>query len=400
MVSMLYGTIGLVISCTGIVVGNASGAGAGGFVVPCLFIFLNYNLSQAVAVWNAVILIISLWRIGNSMLTREKHPEGSKSIIDFNSVLIFQPSLFIGLECGFITMSILPEGVKLIGFFLMLSALTAFSFKKAYARLKAENEAKKPLLRTTSLEMGSSIEEAQAQDESEAYCPVKKLLLNGLGFVLLTVSHLIIGSPKAASLIGIAPCSKEYWIGLFIYFALLLSLLYYSYQIVRKERAWNMERGIKPLPSEFEWTSELILNTALLAIMAGFFSSSYGVGGGIILNMILIYKGVDPQVVTATTMLSIIFICLSTTTVYSITHVLPLDAYSISLFIMTLPLTIISYGCLKKILAKHSSVILFILAYALGISAVLVLIFGFYKAYCIDHNPNVWRFGSMCHKAF
>ena len=397
MVSAVYGIIGLIISCIGIVVGNASGAGAGGFVVPCLFIFLNYNLSQAVAVWNAVIVTISLWRIVNSIFTREKHPEGNKSIIDFNSVLIFQPSLFIGLECGFITMSILPEGIKLIGFFLMLSALTVFSFKKAYARLKTEKEVKELLVPCTSLEMGGNVEEMQ--NDREAYCPIKKLCLNALAFILLTTSHLIFGSPRAASLIGIVPCSKEYWCGLLIYFGLLLSLLYYSYLLVSEERMQNIKRGIKPLPSEFEWTFKLIIDTALLAIMAGFFSSSYGVGGGIILNMILIYKGVDPQVVTATTMLSILCICLSTTTVYYITHVLPLDIYSITIIIFALPLTIVSYMYLKKILQKHSSIILFVLAYALGVSAILVVLFGFYKAYYIDHNPNLWRFGSMCHKA-
>ncbi len=409
MVTVLAGTIGLLIACSGIIVGNASGAGAGGFVVPCMFIFFGYNLSQSVALWNAVMLAVSLWRIANSIITKEKHPEGPRSIIDFDSVLIFQPSLFIGIECGFITMAVLPEGVKLIGFFLMLGALTAFTFRKANSRKKMETEkaaaAAAVANQSTSLmptstqksEFELQVEQEKPVEDPESYFPVKKLLMNGVAFVLLTVTHLLLGSPKTPSLIGIESCSPQYWLGLMIYFGLLIALLYYSFLMVRRDRASRIERGIKPLPSEFEWTSELIVNTSLLAILSGFFSSSYGVGGGIILNMVLIYKGVNPEVVTATTMLSIGCICLSTTTVYTINHVLPLDGWAISLIILGLPLTVVSYIYLKKILQKHSSLILFTLAYALAVSAALVILFGFYKAYFIDHNPKLWKFGSVCH---
>ena len=403
MVTMLWGMLGLFIAGVGIIVGNASGAGAGGFVVPCFFLCFGYNISQSVALWNAVILVVSVWRIVNSIVTKEKHPEGNKSIIDFDSVLIFQPSLYIGIECGFITMAVLPEGMKLIGFCLMLTGLTMYTFKKAYFRQKLES-AKNSLLAsnnkmtTTSLQVEVNDEEIIPEEiVNELFFPVKKIVLNVVAFTLLTITHLLLGSSKTPSLIGIHSCSRQYWIGLGIYFALLILLLWYSYQVVQGGRNSLLQKGIKPLPSEFEWTSELIINASLLAILAGFFSSSYGVGGGIILNMILIYKGVNPEVVTSTTMLSIACICLSTTTVYTINHTLPLDGYAIALIILGLPLTIISYASLKKTLQKHSSLILFTLAYALGVSAVLVVVFGFYKAYYIDHNPILWDFGTICH---
>lgn len=393
MISAASGIIGLLVSCVGIIVGNASGAGAGGFVVPCLFIFFNYQISQAVALWNAVTLVVSSWRMVNALRTRERHPEGDKSIVDFNSVLIFQPSLFIGIEFGFIMTAVLPEGVKLVVFSLMLLALTGFTFCKAQARKRAEDLAGKELLPTNSVVEACKC----SQESSELYFPVRKLLLNGLGFVMLTVTHLLLGSPKAASLIGIRPCSVQYWSGLLLYFSLLLALLCYSYSLIKAERAANFARGLVPLPSEFEWTPSLIANTAALAILSGFFSSSYGVGGAIILNMILIYKGVNPEVVTSTTMLNLVCICLSTTMVYTITGILPLDGYAITLIILGLPLTIVSYMYLKKILQTHASVVLFVLAYALGVSAILVVLFGFYKAYRIDHNDKLWSFGTICH---
>jgi uncharacterized membrane protein YfcA len=393
MVSITSGLTGLIISCVGIVVGNASGAGAGGFVVPCLFIFFNYSIAQSVALWNAVTLIVSTWRLTNAIRSKEKHPEGNKSIIDFNSVLIFLPLLFIGIECGFITMSILPEGVKLVIFSLMLLSLTGFTFRKAYARKRMEDSASKPLITSVSTEINRIV----SNYDPELYCPVKKLALNALAFIMLTSTHLLLGSPRTASIIGIKLCSFEYWCGLLIYFLSLLLLLYYSYRLIKRERAENIQKGIMPFPSEFEWTSNLIFNIAALSILSGFFSSSYGVGGAIILNMILIYKGVNPEVVTSTTMLSLVSICLSTTTVYSISGILPLDVYSISLLILGLPLTIISYRYLKKILSKHASVVLFVLAYALGVSAILVALFGFYKAYRIDHNTRIWSFDTACH---
>jgi len=412
MVSIIAGASDLFISFLGIVVGNASGAGAGGFVVPCLFICFGYNLAQSVALWNGVSLGVSVWRFINSVVTQEKHPEGNRPIIDFNSVLMFQPMLFIGIECGFITMAILPEGVKLIGFSLMLLALTLFTLRKANARKQMEF-AKKPI--ETSLVPQNNDTELQSvvspikntQPEKilerysgeEPYVPIKKLLLNAVAFILLGATHLLLGSSKAPSLIGIQSCSSTYWLILVIYFSSLIVLLYFSYKIVQSEHQERIEKGIAPLPSEFEWTPNLIINTSLLAILSGFFSSSYGVGGGIILNMVMIYKGVNPEVVTATTMLSIACICISTTTVYYINHILPLDGYAISLMILGVPVTIISYMFLKKILQKHSSLILFTLAYALGASAILVLIFGFYKAYYIDHNTLLWTFGTICHKS-
>lgn len=392
MVSTSSGLTGLLISCIGIVVGNATGAGAGGFVVPSLFIFFGYSIAQSVALWNAVTLIVSTWRLTNAIRSKEKHPEGDKSIIDFNSVLIFQPLLFIGIECGFIIMTVLPEGIKLIIFSLMLGALTGFTFRKANARKRAEDAINQGLVEPIKVKNNQAI----SGDDSELYCPVKKLLLNLIGFILLTATHLLLGSPKAASLIGIELCSFQYWCGLLIYFSLLIGILYYSYNLITEERKQNIAKGIMPLPSEFEWTPSLISKTAALAILSGFFSSSYGVGGAIILNMILIYEGVNPEVVTSTTMLNLVCICLSTTTIYSITGILPLDIYAISLIILGLPLTIISYKYLKKVLQKHASIILFILGFALGISSILVAVFGFYKAYYIDHNTRIWSFGTAC----
>ena len=393
MVSAVSKCIGLAISFVGIVVGNATGAGAGGFVVPCLFIFFNYKIVESVALWNAVTLIVSGWRFIYALKSRERHPEGNKSIIDFNSVLIFLPLLFIGIECGFITMSILPEGVKLIIFTLMLFILTGFTVRKAYIKRRKESSAKESLIINVSIVTDSVL----LADEAELYFPVKKIALNGVAFLLLTATHLLLGSRKAASIVGIELCSFEYWFGLFIYFSLLILLLWYNYKLVKRERAKNIERNIMPLPSEFEWTVGLIRNIALLSVLSGFFSSSYGVGGAVILNMILIYKGVNPEVVTSTTMLSVVSTCLSTTAVYSISGILPIDVYSITLLVLSLPLTIISYKYLKKVLSKHGSIILFVLAGALGVSGMLIVTFGFYKENVIDGNKNIWSFGSACH---
>jgi uncharacterized membrane protein YfcA len=110
------GVIGLIICLIGILVGNAVGAGAGGFVVPCLFLCFGYSLAQAVALWNASTLLTAAFRVINSGIINEKHPEGDRPIIDFNSVLMFQPLLFIGIEIGFILMEILAEAHYFFGF--------------------------------------------------------------------------------------------------------------------------------------------------------------------------------------------------------------------------------------------------------------------------------------------
>ena len=411
MVDATFGVLGLIISIVGIVVGNASGAGAGGFVVPCFFICFGYSLAQSVALWNAVILIVSLWRVINSIYAKERHPEGDRPIIDFDSVLIFQPAIFIGIEVGFITMEILPEGVKILVFSFMLATLTFFTFNKAMTRYRLEAKTEQLIVseRKSSLELVvDKAEECKEEKKKVAevskerpkyegvYFPVHKFVVNMFSFVLLTTTHMILGSSKSASIIGIPTCSTSYWAVLTIYFTALVGLLIYSYSLVRSEREANKALGMKFLPSEFEWTRELIINVGLLAVLAGFFSSSYGVGGGLILNMVLIFKGVNPEVVTATTMLSIVFICVSTTTVYWINHILPLDGYAITLIILGLPVTVLSYSVLKNILQKHSSLILFTLAGALGVSSVLINVFGFYKVYYIDHSTKVWSFGGLC----
>lgn len=369
--------------------------------MPCLFICFGYNLAQSVAVWNAVYLLVSGWRVIHSVSNKEMSPEGNRPIIDFDSVLMFQPSIFIGIECGFIVMEVLPEGVKLVGFALMLATLTYFTMRKALVRYRQEcvtMDESSPLTRKPA----KQAEEQQlavmrgTQTLAEPYLPVKKVLINFISLVLLTLSNLVLGSRHSASLVGIRVCSPAYWSGLVVYFGILILVLWFSYWYVKREREKRMFAGLEFLQSDFEWTRNLVLKTFALAVLSGFFSSSYGIGGGIILNMVLIYKGVDPNMVTMTTMLSIFFICVSTTIAYSIKHILPLDGYAITLIALSLPTTIVSYLWLKRPLQKHASVVLFVLTIALGVSAVLVVCFGFYKAYYIDHNDRVWKFGGIC----
>ncbi len=395
--------VGLFISIVGIVVSNASGAGAGGFVVPCFFICFGYSLAQSVALWNVVVGMISVWRVGQSVFNREPSPEGDVPIIDFDSVAMFQPSLFIGIELGFIVMGVMPEGIKLIVFTAMLSALTYFTSKKAVGRYQAECKAKETsLIPQKSAETKADPESKPlvprkvSEIASPSYVPMDKIALNVVSFILLTTIHLVLGSKKNASIVGIKMCSTQYWVGLVLYFAALVGMLSFTYWYISAQRRRKVEAGVKFLPSEFEWNSTLVINTFLLAVLSGFFSSSYGVGGGIILNMVLIYKGVNPNVVTMTTMLSIIFICISTTTVYFINRIVPLDPYALVLIALTIPMTLVSSLWLKPRLQKHSSLILFVLTAALGLSAALVSLFGFYKAYFIDHNTRLWSFGHVC----
>ncbi len=442
MPTLVAAAIGVLIAIVGIIVASITGAGAGGLVVPAFNIFLCYSLSESVSLWNIVVWLNSSYGVFLCAYRNERHPEGEhKPVIDFDSVLMFLPLLFLGVELGFILVDVLSEGVKMVCLSLMLICISVFTFFKAVDRYKLESTpgfgkgdggelglefawpevaspsrrsmppglgsqpgsvASSPVRQRQSLQQATwlptEVEKAAILDREGRYFPVFKTGLSILCVAVLTFFHLMIGTSKQKSVVGVTPCSSAYWWLISGYVASMVTILWVSYKILQNERRRKAELGIFPMLSEFEWTGEMVLKIAVFAILSGSFSVGFGVGGTLILSFIFVCKDVHPEVTTATTMLCIVYVCFSTSLLYSINRITPTDGFAILVMVMAIPLTILANARIREYVRGRASILLFVLFGALLVTSVVVVVFGSYKAHYLDRNTHFWESRRLCPK--
>lgn len=118
----------------------------------------------------------------------------------------------------------------------------------------------------------------------------------------------------------------------------------------------------------------------LAYLMAGSFLGgivgALGLGGGVVFNPLLLGLGVLPQVTTSTGMYMIMFGTFSSSLVYYSLGALIIP-YAIIIGSMAVVGIILALYGLKKVLAKYNrpSVVVFVLSFILGVSAIMVPIF-------------------------
>ena len=81
------------------IVSSAGGIGGGGVIVPLCIIILKFGTKEAIAISNGLILAIGTTKSIISMF--RNHPTiKNRTIIDYNIILIFMPTMILGAFLG------------------------------------------------------------------------------------------------------------------------------------------------------------------------------------------------------------------------------------------------------------------------------------------------------------
>ena len=179
----------------------------------------------------------------------------------------------------------------------------------------------------------------------------------GLCFVILVViivHSIILGGKGGPSVVGIQTCSVSYWIVFWLLFPLLFGLSFVIGQDLVKRYHLKRLHDFHFLDSDIEWSPKRMYITMVVALCSGILASLLGVGGGMIINPLLLELGVAPDCTAATSSLMILFTSLSASIQYGLLGRIQWD-YAAVLFIVGVLGSVVGQHFLGVIVRKYKS---------------------------------------------
>lgn len=337
---------------------NASGLGGGVIMIPLLITIFLFSTHEAVA------LSLTIATVGSATAylskARNYRPGSSRSLVDYEVAMLMQPGMLAGVVYGVILNVVFPAWLLLVLLASLLLYMCVTSTQKGLKVFKAETEAAKaPLLQTES-------------GPKEPLLPPGPVF--GLGFTYLAalLFAFCAGSKANPSLVGIEICTAGYWI-LFGGYSLVCAVLQgvFGWLMMRQ-----LAQGKEKLPGDMPWSSRSITGLGMCGFAAGLAGAMLGIGGGVIIGPVLLSYNVHAQTTAATAIFMVCFGASISTLQYIIQGILPLD-YAIFFTVVSILGSLFGVLMVKWLVEKYnrSSLIIFILAGILGVSALVLPVF-------------------------
>jgi uncharacterized membrane protein YfcA len=178
-----------------------------------------------------------------------------------------------------------------------------------------------------------------------------------------------------SSPVGIIKCTPSYWLTSFAIFPLIFAVWgYVGNHVIRKSQK-RQAAGLPPLPGDCVWSAKRVIIVGIVSFIAGILASLLGVGGGMIKGPVLLELGMSADVTAATSSYMILFTSMSSSIQYIIVGKLPWD-YGVVLFFLGVVASFAGQSALNWLVARYNkkSYIIFVIAFVIGTSAVLLII--------------------------
>ena len=399
-----------------IIFGNAAGVGGAGVIVPVLLLIYSLEILQASALSNFLIFIGFALRYYFNY--KERHPKKNKPVIDYDTISLMLPASLLGTKFGVIIHDIFPRSVL----FILLSITLLYLAYCSYARgnkLAAAERMKiiEPEVKATpmlTLERMSddefvptgraSVLDKQRALEIEAEeakpIPPKKIFLILVLFAFMMISVIIEGSKGLPSLVGVELCSGGYWLSFASFIAICAIIVVINARDISFLATEKRLLGIKLTKDDVDWTWQKIMKYSIYGTIAGILSAIFGIGGGMILSPVLLQLEMEPEVVAATGALFVLFTTASSTFILMYEGYL-ITSYAIALGTVSILSSLLSIWLVTGFIKRHgrSSLVVYIMAIIIGVSAIVLTSVGFYqdyKYYGTIFSSVTWSFHNFC----
>lgn len=399
-------------------VAAGAGVGGGGLNVPMLVFIDGFPASKAIPLssvrlnnllQDAFTVLSSLTpyssrlkvMIGGAAIANFVHAlprqrlTAPRPLIDYHTTLLLTPLTMGGSVIGILLNRLLPDWLILAILIVTLCYslyTTGIKFIKTWKADHAKNSSPPPIQRvsldskedqesdphsessTVGIELenvhldenehedADSANAVERDNESkrtalelqEQQIPRYKLLACLGILILITLHSIFLGGKGGPSVVGIKTCSATYWVLMVLLFPVLFGITWYIAGQLVKLYHFKRLCGFQFLNSDIEWTEKRTYITMAVATGAGCLSSLLGVGGGMLINPLLLEMGVAPDCTAATSSLMILFTSISAVAQYGIIGRIQWD-YAAFLFILGLLGSIVGQHALGVIVKKYKS---------------------------------------------
>lgn len=360
---------------------NAGGIGGGPIMVIILMTLFEFKAHEAVPISQLIIFGGSLIAIFIKVFLR--HPIKIRPLIDFDISLLLCSPILIGTSLGVIINLIIPQWLILMLLTALLFYISIDTTRTGIKIYRKENTTKTSVRiydpdSNVFSSFGDLDPELQKIYLTEAKTiPPKSVIMLCLLFSFVAFSSFVRGSNSFHSILGLQMCSLGYW--LFTLFALLILVLasVISGLMMQKKHIKKEVLGYDFDTMDLVWTKTIILTVILAGLIAGLAAGMVGVGGGIVMNPVMLRLGMRPEVSTATSSFMVLFTSTISLLQYTIAGKLE-PVYGGITLAFSLVGSTLGILVLKKVVDKYkrASIIVLMLAGILSLCAVIIPTYG------------------------
>lgn len=378
----------LLVASAGLLIAAGGGIGGGGILVPLYMIFLEFRPKHAIALSNFTIFGGA---IANTYFNVQKsNVAGVGSLIDWDIIIMMEPSTIAGAVIGSFASKYLPDFVLTVALAIVLALLSYRTLDKGIKMYRKESED------FNRQEAESPTEEDEDDDEEKPAefetlipgdhvpardhsLPWSKILLLVLCFVGCVILTILKGSSHG-SIIGVECGSWPFWILSLasVPWVIGFGVLFRNMLIAENEA--REQASSKSDASRIRWDAETTITYPLLCTIAGIAAGLFGVGGGIVKGPLMLEMGVNPLVAAATAATMILFTSAAACVSFEVFGLLE-PRYAALCFFLGIGCTAIGQGAINvwmKAARRHSPPVLSIGA-VMAMSTFLIVIEAYAK---------------------
>jgi uncharacterized membrane protein YfcA len=216
--------------------------------------------------------------------------------------------------------------------------------------------------------------------------------------LILLVSNVLVsllrGSKKSKSIIGINPCDVVGWLFVVIFVGVCATCTIYGIKTVNKEQTLKKKVGRGMVKGDVKFERKIVTKLVIFALLGGWVSGALGLGGGAIFNPLLLSMGVPPSVSSSTGMYMILFSTAGSSITYLVFGTLNVP-FALWIGCWCAVASLVGLYLLNKVMKKfdRQSPVVFLLAFVLGLSALLVPVFAVVQ---LRGKSDIMAFKSIC----
>jgi len=394
---------------------NAGGLGGGALLSPILLLIFNYSPNKAIMIVYGIVFGGSVGNFLNVALQR--NPKTGKSYVDYDLSLICMPQMVLGAMVGVLLNHIIAPILIIVG----LIAIIIYTGRNVYSKAKVQYAAESNQMSFKQLDTKENLTPLKKEyelsvmdaskgsfqdkdydpklkkilDEDNQLFPKAKILLIASMLLFVIFTFILKGSKEFSSPLNIEYCGGIYWIFFLISLVGCAGFYFKNVEFVNQRLKIKKECGYVPEEGEFILTESITQKLGILSLVAGILAGLLGLGGGMVMNPVLLELGVETQILAAT--LGFFVVQTSFVTLFQAFFSGDVTLTEIIFFV---GISLVgSYGIswvlnyfVKKY--KRPSIILFAISFVLLLSFIVMPLFGLYKS--IDQPEQMFIFHSVC----
>uniref|UniRef100_A0A0E0JPN4 Sulfite exporter TauE/SafE family protein n=1 Tax=Oryza punctata TaxID=4537 RepID=A0A0E0JPN4_ORYPU len=372
-------------------VSSAGGVGGGSLFLPILNLVAGLSLKRATAYSSFMVTGGATSNVLYNLLCTGGggRRAAAAAVIDYDIALLFQPCLLLGVSIGVVSNVMFPEWFITALFALFLAfciaktcraGLRIWSSESRGAILAAATDAATAHGRDEPLLLPHGTDAIAGNGggaRGDAGFPWKDVLVLVTVWLCFFVLHVFIGDKHGKGMIRIEPCGVAYWLITLSQVPFAVAFTAYIIYAKRKKQVLHNQEDGKANPESTKMDTLPTLLFPLAAFVTGALSGLFGIGGGVLLNPVLLQIGIPPQTAAATSSFMVLF-CASMSMVQFILlgmqGIGEASVYAGICFVASVVGAVVIERVIRK--SGRVSLIVFLVTGIMAVSTVIVTFFG------------------------